>query len=421
MEKENPKTENPKKFIHFGCWNKGHCSGNPSADKDPINGVFSSMNNYIANNKEVEFVIVAGDNYYPDKEKKVEKLEGKEKSKEKGEKSEKGEKGEKSKEKKTKKINEDNLISGLKCLSNLKKETYLLWGNHDVELLDECKIITTQQEYYKSHNKIHVFDFESDLFNVVDTTLFIYLDTTIYDDKNEDPDYACYKHLLPKDTPTTDITKNLLQNLQKERVERILNKVLHHTKTTTKTTTTKRKRNAIENIVCVGHHPIVCFKNKKESVQLLSMPSLMNFIYGTIYSKGSDIKYYYLCADLHQYQPGVIKINDEMTINQYISGTGGADLDDEVSVGEENKAEIFFMDDKKTKIPAEYTMTESKSEHGFLTGTIKVDGNIDFDFHSTSTPTPTSTEKKGGRVAEKTRKTRKTRQSKKTRKSKRKN
>ena len=46
----------------------------------------------------------------------------------------------------------------------------------------------------------------------------------------------------------------------------------------------------------------------------------------------SNVKYYYICADLHNYQIGTVTIEstiggENMTINQYIVGTGGTDLD----------------------------------------------------------------------------------------------
>ena len=46
---------------------------------------------------------------------------------------------------------------------------------------------------------------------------------------------------------------------------------------------------------------------------------------------------YYLCADLHFYQTGILTItqsdNDSIQINQIVSGTGGADLDTIVPPG----------------------------------------------------------------------------------------
>ena len=51
------------KFIHFGCWNNGQCSS------DGTNGLSLTMqklNSYVKENS-VDFITVAGDNYYPPK------------------------------------------------------------------------------------------------------------------------------------------------------------------------------------------------------------------------------------------------------------------------------------------------------------------------------------------------------------------
>jgi hypothetical protein len=67
-EKTSIKTNS---FIHFGCWNNGLCDKNKG-----INGVSTVMNklnkyvNKIENN--VDFISIAGDNYYPEKIKKEE-------------------------------------------------------------------------------------------------------------------------------------------------------------------------------------------------------------------------------------------------------------------------------------------------------------------------------------------------------------
>ena len=47
--------------------------------------------------------------------------------------------------------------------------------------------------------------------------------------------------------------------------------------------------------------------------------------------KYDSINYYYLCADLHQYQFGTIEINGPkglLTLQQYIAGTGGSQLEE---------------------------------------------------------------------------------------------
>ena len=84
-----------KKFIHFGCWNQGFCNKSDSANTEPLTKVMRQLNQTLQSqigtdrkNAVYEFIVLAGDNYYPQKEKK-------DKGKDKGDKSEKGEKGEK--------------------------------------------------------------------------------------------------------------------------------------------------------------------------------------------------------------------------------------------------------------------------------------------------------------------------------------
>ena len=51
------------RFIHFGCWNNGLCT------MDGTNGLSLTMkklNSYVESNS-IDFVTIAGDNYYPPK------------------------------------------------------------------------------------------------------------------------------------------------------------------------------------------------------------------------------------------------------------------------------------------------------------------------------------------------------------------
>ena len=55
------------KFIHFGCWNKDNC--NLTLKNNGISQTMSKLNDFIKKNKDIEFITIAGDNYYPDKKK----------------------------------------------------------------------------------------------------------------------------------------------------------------------------------------------------------------------------------------------------------------------------------------------------------------------------------------------------------------
>ena len=88
------------KFIHFGCWNYDKCGGN-----NPVTAVTRAVTEE-TERREIEYVIVAGDNYYPIKNKR--QANGK-----------------------LKLINPSMLASGFDCLPNI--ETYVLFGNHDLD------------------------------------------------------------------------------------------------------------------------------------------------------------------------------------------------------------------------------------------------------------------------------------------------
>jgi hypothetical protein len=86
----------------------------------------------------------------------------------------------------------------------------------------------------------------------------------------------------------------------------------------------------ITNIIIVGHHPLAQYKMKKDKLRFMILnPELNEMIYRNIFKElNPNIRYYYLCADLHQYQSGNIIINGDMSIKQYIVGTAGAQKDD---------------------------------------------------------------------------------------------
>lgn len=83
-------------------------------------------------------------------------------------------------------------------------------------------------------------------------------------------------------------------------------------------------------------------------------------IFRSIYKESKNSNYYYLCADLHLFQYGTIVIDDEIKIEQFIVGTGGAKLDDDI---DENKLNIISKayDDRVS-----YIMKENKQTNGFL-------------------------------------------------------
>jgi len=156
------------KIIHFGCWNLGKCA------KDETNGLTKMtklLNKYCTENKDVNFISIAGDNYYTDK-------------------SESG-------GVKVKKINKENLLSGFSCLPE-DVTKYILLGNHDIEditvndegKIEKCESLTIQQNL-----SLNLFN---DIIKIeIDDYLFIMIDTTIYEflDKSTNIIDTCYNKI----------------------------------------------------------------------------------------------------------------------------------------------------------------------------------------------------------------------------------
>ena len=201
----------------------------------------------------------------------------------------------------------------------------------------------------------------------------------------------CYKNMpnLKKDGNNEDLQLEDLQRMQSdyicEQVEKFAGK----------------------NIILVGHHPITGYKYKEEKKKdkkkdgkekekkkekktgLLLMNASNTFIelLTQIFRlKGSRVKYYYLCADLHLYQKGIVTISmpsDEMTIEQYIVGTGGTDLDPsplkcDVDIDYFTEPRNFNYEDGN--ISGVYTMNTTQEKYGFLVCNYENPDNIEMEF-----------------------------------------
>lgn len=184
------------RFIHFGCWNKGLCD--VGLKSNGLSQTMSKLNEFVKQNKDIEFITIAGDNYYPDKLKKLEK--------------------------KDKIMKTDEFLSGINCLpEHILK--YVLLGNHE---FDKVKLYYKDDEDYKDVDRCHLFNFEKNSFNRLNNTIFfndviyrifglntliIMIDTTIYEmyddyieEKKENPNAelnlyeTCYKYLFLDET-----------------------------------------------------------------------------------------------------------------------------------------------------------------------------------------------------------------------------
>lgn len=318
------------KFAFFGCWNEVHYPSTDTSENDtPCFQIqeseiktkcdeFTSVLQEIKT-QDVDFLVVAGDNYYPIKKK--DKTTGK----------------------KTKKFEPDDFNKGFDALEAIYKPTHLLLGNHDMENIEDCKII--KQE--KQRTNLLFFDYknENTMFRMIgDHTLLIMLDTNVFDPTE---DFTCYSVFGENND-----RKSLIEK-QKTNILKYINMI---------------DTKVIKNVCFFGHHPLLSWKIKKEKVKIEDdMMELHSFLLDILTQNNIQEKtIYYFCAHLHQYQKGTITISQnehKITIHQYISGTGGAHLDPEIPKKYENVEEKVPY---KNDIISSYQMLESIDKNGFL-------------------------------------------------------
>jgi hypothetical protein len=353
------------KFIHFGCWSSGFCNiNNPN---NALSNVLKVLQDYLIKNPDIYCIIVSGDNYYP------------EKIKENGS--------------KKKIFNLSNLVSGLNCLrtSSLDRNVYLLIGNHELDnnenmvdvnnnKIDECEILKTELNISNDLNFTLDNYLDSIILNLqINNTLLIMIDTTMYDIEENDLDFQCYKILIKntnKNIDEKEITLSYIKENQRLRVENLLKKVIE-----------TKNIDFIKNICIFGHHPLCHskYKNNEWKFNILNNDDAIHLFYTTIFeyvkkNTSNKINYYYLCADLHNYEYGIINMKKEdyeddacMLIQQYIVGTGGSELDE---IGNE-QPKIFSKSLKNMNF--HYEIIDSKEKYGFLDCSI-MNGTMFFDF-----------------------------------------
>ena len=364
MEKSKIKEELTK-FVQFGCWNNIN-------DKWCLEKVMNKLNEYVDSNPP-NFILVTGDNYYPQKEKIMEGeiMEGEimEGEKIKGEKI-KGEKMDK--KEKDKSVVEKNKIIILNDINYgfelMPKHIpiYTILGNHDLEtdkpnlfVADsinpdaarrlentQCEILQKEMETIKnlSSNNYNIsYDFFKSI-KLANNTLLLMMDTSIYEKFNDSNKYLhCYQifsnlnpNLLP--SPSNEITIDTLRAYQLTKIQEAIN------------------TGNYSNIIMAGHHPIQQLKLKKGKNIVFTDITDFQFVLKEIYNLTPTSNFYYLCSDLHLYQEGTIRLpvdTNIMTIKQYIVGTGGTELDPLPLTELNNNYDI-------------YNVITSKFECGFL-------------------------------------------------------
>ena len=363
------------KFIHFGCWNRFDGT-------DGFQSVLRKVNDSIVT-EPVDFVLVAGDNYYPEKKKDI--VTGEQR----------------------KTIDALNLKAGFDALPKTV-DVHLILGNHDVETGEElfvpngtqapqCLITNLERELVppvgvdetKSGPKQTLNVFKTFLWN--GHTAIVMFDTTLYELKDGDESLNCYLPFYTK-KPTAPIS---VQDLIKEQEDSILKFITDN-------------RRQIQNVVFVGHSPIVSAKSKmekdkppKNKISCKLFGGLLEKVHRMLVSKPSPKsksksksksnttnlppKYYYLCADVHLYQTGTVTMRfpnlpSPMMIKQYVVGTGGAELDDPPTSA---NIEMEVPDGPEKKVAFSYDIDKSLKTHGFLRCiSDNHTGNIQFEFVS---------------------------------------
>lgn len=316
---------NMNNFIHFGCWN--------NLNKGCLINVMNLLKKRLKDKTKpkIDFLTIAGDNYYPKKE----KVEGKKK----------------------KIIIQDLLNQGFEYLPK-EIPIYMILGNHDLETntgnniffinnLDSpeeknnCSIIKYEQIAGHENENIEYSFFKEMMLE--NGTLIIMIDTSMYSVDVEEY-LPCYKFFLQETLANYNV-----EELREYQLSLII-----------KTIT---KYNNIKNLILIGHHPIIGLKIKDGKSARINDIIEFDNVLKEIYSRLMDnVNYFYLCADVHLYQEGkiVIKIDEtsKMNIQQYIVGTGGTDLDK--CVGESNIG-VEIENERLT-----YTMTRCQEKCGFL-------------------------------------------------------
>lgn len=202
------------------------------------------------------------------------------------------------------------MINGFKCLENIDLEKKLIMGNHDIEnsIDKSCSSLKIQLKLPTYDIK---FPFSYDLYylyqdsqkEIYETILFIYLDTSLYDDTLNDIN-SCYKSVL-------NIDINKLREEQDKFLSNTLKKIdeiLYN----------------INNVIFFAHEPLFMFKNKDNKNKSSVKTKLLKILFEEKI-KYSKIEFYWICADYHIYQNSIIT-NDLFSgqkITQWIFGTGG--------------------------------------------------------------------------------------------------
>jgi len=287
----------------FGCWNRRVLEDG----KIPMEYVISHLKR-----RENEFahLVILGDNYYGKKQKV--KIDGVE----------------------VKKINhiQEDLEYGFELVENLNIQSkYLIMGNHDVEDTLGKACIGLQSQVAKTDKFNVMFPFKSEIITLTTGTRFkyIFIDTTVYSIKANP---SCYDFVLNKNS------LNIIEE-QNAFIIRELND------------------DSIDYFIFFAHEPLYSVKTKifVEDNKSHLIDDVLDGLGKLILSNSVGKNIYYVCADNHMYQSGIVSDKSGNSIKQIVCGTGGGEKDN------------FDLDNKIfNKNDFTYCIDSTKQPYGYL-------------------------------------------------------
>ena len=321
------------KFIQFGCWNNLNTKVKEDGKRKQLgclNNVIDLLNDYLS--KVVvkpQFLIISGDNYYPEKQKTDEVTTNIV-------------------------IYPDKLREGFEKLQ-IDLPIYMMLGNHDLEKTpkeedptqQECKILNLEMENKPANVEYNFFKYVM----LKNGTMVLMIDTSIYEVDSEKY-LQCYNKFFELSMSRQSFAS--IEEIREYQLQQITEAIA---------------RKELKNIIIVGHHPIKYFKYKKpkegNEAKIQFRGDIINFfkpVLAHIYGLAPAPNYYYLCSDLHLYQKGIIQLqmgaDVVMRIQQYIVGTGGTEMD--------NPLPDNYTKRVKTEADITYTLEDEKAQCGFL-------------------------------------------------------
>ena len=362
------------RFATFGCWNNSN--NTKDENKEPyFNDVIDTFN--LRDKNSTDFVVVTGDNYYPEKNK--------------------------TDNSKYSVFTDAHFSNGFNKLRTIEKTVFLLMGNHDLQYEnwkpdnDKCHIIN--KIITESNSIPNNIDIKTKIF-IQKNNLFIFLNTNYFDTSIEMEDCnSIYENEQEEE-------KQEEEKQEKQEEEGKMMKYINKIKSDINKI--KSDISNIQNVFIFGHHPIYASKQKTKETQKEIIIKSQQFnkdgielIYD-ICSEFTTTRVYYICADVHQYQSSTLEItkdNKTITIPQYVVGTGGAKLDDCV-------ADNTVMNEKMYDgFGIKYTRNDDcKTEYGYLSVYIPDDNKQTeptFTFTNISDTDNDNMGKKGGTTKKK--------------------